>query len=108
MIDHYPVGPQPIGNACIALSEFGGEIGDPVGAALRVDGWRRVSVLRPRSVADAGAAAIATYQDAVRELALTYQFKSGNRRGAVDIVWNLRQVEGSRGSMRSRVKRWTE
>jgi hypothetical protein len=85
MVDYYPVGPQATGHDLVALAEFGGEIGDPVGTALRVDGWYRVSIIRPRRSTPIGDKAYAKYQDAVRQLALTYDFVGC--RGTVDIVW---------------------
>lgn len=87
MVDYDHVGPQPIGHDVIALDEFGGEIGDPEGAARREDGWWRVSILRPRSVT-ADPDDNADSRDAVRALALVSDFKSRHRRGPVDIVWN--------------------
>ena len=88
MPTYYYVGPQPVDHEIIALADFGGDIGDPVGAALRVRGWRRVSILRPRAVDTGGPDIKAAYQHAVRDLALTYDFKSRYRRGRVDIVWD--------------------
>lgn len=85
MSDYYRVGRQPIGTDDIALFEFGGEIGDPIGAKLRVDGWTRVRIAVLRSVYD-DEQAFLEFQAAVRRFALRYDFK-GFRRGPVDIVW---------------------
>ncbi len=85
MVDYYSVGKQPIGLQVIALSEFGGEVSDRVGAALRVNGWVRVHVLMPKSAFTLGPEARGRFQAAVRELAKTFEFRD---QGPVDIVFN--------------------
>jgi hypothetical protein len=85
-VDYFPIGPQAVGIDTIALSEFGGEMTDPVGAALRVDGWPRVFILRPRLEGPGAADINARFEGAVRELARTYEFRGGQS-GPVDIVW---------------------
>ncbi len=94
MSDYYRVGRQPIGTDDIALFEFGGGIGDPIGAKLRVDGWTRVCVIVPAAISD-DQEAYATFQAAVRRFALRYDFQ-GFRRGPVDIVWHPSQESTER------------
>ncbi len=87
MSDYYRVGRQPIGTDDIALFEFGGVIGDPIGAKLRVDGWTRVRIAVPTAILNDTQKAYPAFQAAVRKFALMYDFH-GFRRGPVDIVWN--------------------
>jgi len=88
MVEYYLVGPQPCGHDVIALEEFGGEVDDHPGAAIRVEGRLRVQVLMPKSVHAAGPATYEQYQATVRELALEYDFSERHFHGQVDIVWN--------------------
>ncbi|MDQ3693055.1 MAG: hypothetical protein M3464_05460 [Chloroflexota bacterium] len=86
MSDYYRVGRQPIGTDDIALFEFGGEIGDPIGAKLRVAGWTRVRIAVPTAILEDTQKAYPAFQVAVRRFASRYDFQ-GFRRGTVDIVW---------------------
>lgn len=86
MSDYYRVGRQPIGTDDIALFEFGGAIGDPIGAKLRVDGWTRVRIAVPSAIYEDDQRAYPAFQHAVRRFALRYDFQ-GFRHGRVDIVW---------------------
>ncbi len=86
MSDYYRIGRQPIGTDDVALFEFGGVAGDPVGASLRVGGRPRVHILLPTAVYEDDQVGYPAFQAAVRRFASRYDFQ-GFRHGPVDIVW---------------------
>lgn len=89
MADYYRVGRQPIATDDLALFEFGGVLGDPIGATLRVARRARVRIVVPFSIYTDDAHGFPAFQAAVRAFALSYDFQ-GFRHGPVDIVWKPR------------------
>ncbi|MDP9471435.1 MAG: DUF4062 domain-containing protein [Chloroflexota bacterium] len=75
-----------IGVDVVALSDFGGEIGDPVAAAVKVDGWTVVQVLAPALRRSWHQNTEEHFRDEVRRLAQTHHLLG--RRGPVRLMFD--------------------
>jgi len=74
----------------IALSAFGGEYGDPIAAAIKVDGYSVVQVLAPATRPSWDAGTGERFRSAVRHLAHTHPLLDPT--GAVRLVFDPPQT----------------
>lgn len=75
-----------IGVDVVALSDFGGELGDPVAAAVKVDGFTVVQVVAPSVRSDWGQQMEDRFRSEVRRLAVSHDLLG--RRGQVRLVFD--------------------
>ena len=77
----------------VALTGFGGERGDPVAAAVRVDGWTRLQVVAPPDRATWDRRTEEGFRTAVRRLAATHDLLGLN--GAVRVLFDPPESPGA-------------
>jgi hypothetical protein len=75
-----------IGVDVVALSGFGGELGDPVAAAVKVNGWTVVQVVAPAARSDWGPEVEEEFRAQVRRLAASHELLG--RLGEVRVVFD--------------------
>lgn len=85
---------RPIGVDVIALSDFGGELGDPVGAAVKVGGWTVVQVLAPSGRSAWEPPTEQRFRSEVRRLAAAHHLL--DRKGEVRVVFDPPQSSSER------------
>ncbi len=78
-----------IGVDVVALSDVGGELGDPVAAAVKVGGWTVVQVVAPSERSEWTAAMEERFRSEVRRLAAHHDLLG--RQGEVRVVFDLPQ-----------------
>jgi hypothetical protein len=75
-----------IGVDVVALSDFGGELGDPIAAAVKVDGWTRLQILAPSERSTWDPATEERFRNDVRRLASSHDLLE--RKGPVRLVFD--------------------
>ena len=76
----------PVGGDVVALSAFGGELGDPVAAAVQVDGRTALRVIAPVARRSWDAQTAAQFRSEVRRLAATHALPG--RTGSVTVLFD--------------------
>ena len=77
---------KPGGGNVVALSAFGGELGDPVAAEVRVDGHTALRVIAPVARRSWDAQTAAQFRSEVRRLAATHDLP--DRAGPVTVLFD--------------------
>lgn len=90
---------EPLGVDVIALSEFGGELGDPIAAALKVDGWTVVQVVAPAARSEWGPEVEEKFRSQVRQIAVSHDLLG--RQGEVRLVFDPPQSSTERRDVTS-------
>lgn len=87
---------QPIGVDIVALADFGGDLGDPVGAAIKVNRYTVVQVVAPADRENWDQSREELFREETRRLARTHPLLG--RDGSVSVVFDPRQVSTDDGT----------